>query len=55
MSDDCFGVLLALFMVNDPWPLQSGRSDVEALLDEESRKRGFCDWIEAFHVWPTPQ
>jgi len=55
MSDDCFGVLLALNMVSDPWPLNSGKELFDSLLDDESRNRGFSDWIEAYHKWPTPQ
>jgi hypothetical protein len=54
MSDDAFGVLMALVMVSDPWPLKAGKSQMDELLDEEARSRGFCDWIAAYHEWPTP-
>ena len=52
MNDDAFRILMALVMVNDPWPLQAGKGEIDDLLDDEARRRGFCDWIEAYHVWP---
>jgi len=55
MNDQQFTVLMSLAMVSDPWPLQSGLTDIDALLDDEARNRGFCDWIEAYHAWPNIQ
>lgn len=55
MSDEQFRVLMSLVMVSDPWPLQIGHSEMNDLLDDEARQRGFCDWIEAFHEWPSVQ
>jgi hypothetical protein len=55
MTDDQFRILMALSMVNDPWPLQTGQSDINDLLDDEARERGFCDWLEAYHAWPAVQ
>ena len=55
MTDDAFKVLMALVMVSDPWPLQTGHGDVTDLLDDEARARGFCDWIAAYHAWPGVQ
>ena len=52
LNDDAFRILMALVMVNDPWPLQAGKGEIDDLLDDEARRRGFCDWIEAYHVWP---
>jgi hypothetical protein len=55
MSDEQFRVLMSLVMVSDPWPLQVGKSDIDELLDDEARFRGFCDWIAAYHAWPEVQ
>jgi hypothetical protein len=55
MNDEQFVILMSLVMVNDPWPLQVGKSDIDSLLDDEARQRGLCDWIEAYHVWPNIQ
>ena len=48
-NDDCFCVLLELCMVSDPWPLSHGHEIFTDFLDDEARRRGFCDWIEAYH------
>ena len=49
LKDDEFSDLLNLFMEADPWPYSVGRENIENLLDDEARERGFCDWIEALH------
>ena len=45
IPDDVFADLLRLVMEADPWP---NRRAIEYFLDEESRERGYCDWMEAF-------
>ena len=52
-------VLLDLFMVSDPWPLEEGPAEWRAhkpshmtmlwLVDSESRLRGYEDWVDAYH------
>lgn len=41
--------LLDLFMCSDPYPC-TGQEHVERLLDSESKKIGYSDWIEAYHT-----
>lgn len=53
MTDQQFITLMALTMVSDPWPLQTGQDVIDGLLDDESRNRGFSDWIEAYHALPS--
>jgi hypothetical protein len=53
MSDEGFAVLLELLMVSDPWPLRGGTDAyLKADADQEARKRGYCDWVEAYHAFP---
>lgn len=53
LTDERFRALLDLMMCSDPWPV--GRDGVwnervvKDLLDEESRKRGYADWVGAYH------
>lgn len=54
MSNHVFRALLDLVMVSDPWPLVYGNDLICALLDEEARKRGFDDWIHAYHKMENP-
>lgn len=50
MNDEAFAVFLELLMVSDPWPLLHEQKRVlEDFADDESRKRGYSDWIEAYH------
>ena len=51
MSDKEFRVLLDLFMVSDPWPLDEEESQetIRHMLNEESRTIGYADWVEAYH------
>lgn len=50
MSDEGFRAFLELFMVSDLWPLApESHTAAEDVLDDESRKRGFMDWIDAYH------
>lgn len=53
MSDDQFKAFMALMMVSDPWPLsQTEHDDLLEIADEESRRRGFDNWIDAYHRMP---
>ena len=54
MSDAQFRTFLDLLMVSDPWPLEYGKESMDDLADDESRKRGFSDWIEAYHQFEHP-
>lgn len=50
MNDRQFRALLNLVMASDPTPLSDEEDDtVRDLLANEAHKRGFMDWIEAFH------
>lgn len=51
MNDLEFRILLDLYMVSDPWPLDDSESNnvIGGLLNRESKKRGFDGWIVAFH------
>ncbi|MHB8123133.1 MAG: hypothetical protein ACYDG4_13365 [Desulfuromonadaceae bacterium] len=50
MNDAEFRALLDMFMCSDPYPCE-GHDEIESLLIEESEKRGFGDWITAYHVF----
>lgn len=51
MSDSQFKAFLALMMASDPWPLSEAEHDELLMLaNEESWRRGFEGWIEAFHL-----
>ncbi len=54
MNDDQFIAFLELLMVSDPWPMQWGHELLTDQADDEARKRGFCDWIEAYHRLDRP-
>lgn len=50
MSEREFRILLNWFMVSDPWPLSKEDNDeIRSMLDEESVRRGFSDWVDAYH------
>jgi len=51
ISDEAFRELLNLFMVADPWPLEDEKSKavIFGFLCAEASKRGYDDWIEAYH------
>ncbi len=55
MNDFEFFDFLALMMCSDPWPDSVHRENLANFADAESRKRGYDDWIEAFHhhIYPT--
>ena len=44
-----FRALVDLFMVSDPWPLdKAGEVILKAFADEEAKRWGFSNWIEAY-------
>lgn len=50
MTDLQFRYFLDLIMVSDPWPLDvKAGEELIALANEESVKRGFENWIYAYH------
>lgn len=50
MYDDRFRAFLNLLMASDPWPLSRKEKDIlYGLAEHESKKRGYKDWIEAYH------
>lgn len=51
ISDEAFRVLLDLFMVSDPWPLEDDTSKgiLFGFLCAEASKRGYDDWVVAYH------
>lgn len=50
MTDKQFHLLCTLFMVSDPWPLSDEEHKAaEQFLDEEARRRGWKDWLGAYH------
>lgn len=45
-----YRVLLDLYMVSDPWPLEAKADGIMmAALTAEARKRGYDGWVEAYH------
>lgn len=49
MTDEQFKIFLELLMCSDPWPMDHGHDVMADFADDESRKRGFEDWIDAYH------
>jgi len=49
MTDIEFRIFMDLLMVSDPWPLVSGKDEMDELADKEAMRRGFDDWIDAYH------
>jgi len=56
MTELEFRALLTLVMCCDPWPVDEriardlGNQDtILNLLNKEARKRGFDNWVEAYH------
>lgn len=60
MNDKQYRAFLDLMMCSDPWPVLDqgcgdGQPELNALADSEAAKRGFEDWIEAYHKFVVPQ
>lgn len=51
MDDYAFMSLMSLMMCSDPWPTsnQDDYKYLNALLNRESIRRGYCDWVDAYH------
>jgi hypothetical protein len=50
MTREQLRVLCELMMVSDPWLLSSDDQAIfEEMLNEEARKQGFTDWLDAYH------
>lgn len=50
LSDNDLSTLLAWLMVSDPWALSDGHRDrMIRMLNDEAERRGFEDWIDAYH------
>lgn len=51
MDDQAFVSLMALMMCSDPWPTPSQTDYVRLnrFLNRESIRRGYADWIDAYH------
>ena len=57
MNREQFRALLDLFICADPWPVpkingkvpDNSHEVIEELLNEEARKVGYSDWVDAYH------
>lgn len=51
MDDLTYKEFLALMMCSDPWPLDGAQSRtiLEQFADKEALKRGYENWIVAYH------
>jgi len=51
MEDYEYRAFLDLMMCSDPWPVPDnvGQQLLEAFADDQAKKRGFDNWIEAYH------
>lgn len=56
MTDSQFRAFLNLYMCMDPWPDALSGADrylLESYAEEESKRRGFDSWVDAYHnFWP---
>ena len=60
MTNMQFRAFLDLMMVSDPWPLDpQANKTLEEFADAESKKRGYEEWITAYHEFdgaiPEPE
>lgn len=50
ITDEAFRVLLDLYMVSDPWPLEPKQNAAMlGFLSAEASKRDYDSWEEAYH------
>lgn len=52
MDDKQFLSFLSLLMCSDPWPVQNdedGYHNMISLANAEAERRGYKDWIDAYH------
>ena len=54
MNDKQYRAFLNLLMCSDPWPTPDAAEDetLKDFADAEAVKRGYSDWIVAFHEMP---
>lgn len=56
MKDTQYRALLDYRMCGDGVHHSVNMDEVDALMDDEARERGFDDWLDAFHRWhPNPE
>lgn len=52
MNDEELRAFLNLLMISDPWPLSENEQNIlDEFAQRESKKRGYKDWIDAFHAF----
>lgn len=45
-----YGTLCDWLMASDPFPLpESQRNRIESMLNDEAERRGYDDWVQAYH------
>jgi hypothetical protein len=50
MTDTQFRALLDLVMCSDPWPVNAANQVIVWVwMDIESIRRGYTDWVDAYH------
>jgi hypothetical protein len=50
VADGVFRLLLDLYMVSDPWPLEPDQDQkMQVFLLAEASKRGYDSWVTAYH------
>ena len=53
MSDEQYRALLDLMMCSDPWPVTGDDTENQVLVTElantEAVKRGYENWVDAYH------
>ncbi len=56
MDDIELRALLDLLMCIDPWPVPDKHNQgiVESIANQESIKRGYSSWIDAYHMLLRP-
>lgn len=54
MIDETYKALLRLICCSDPWPVDDADNElvIKAFADAEAKKRGFKDWVDAYHEMP---
>ncbi len=57
MDDTEFAQFLVLLMCCDPWPVVAGDNQfiMKRMADRESAKRGFKNWVDAYHNFNNQQ
>ena len=53
MNDKQFRAFLDLLMCSDPWPVLEDFTETQTLVkqfaNKESVRRGYVDWVDAYH------